>query len=137
MDFLDVKDNDSLKELEKHYENGMNVFVLIFMNGCGPCNETKPKWQELKNKKWDNTIVSQIDKDLIKSSDGVFNLENVIGFPTIRHYSKNKKEDYDGDRTTDAFEKWIDSRVKSNTNRIDKTSPKSVHTGHFKKLSKA
>lgn len=131
MDFLDVNDNKKLQELIKHYENGVNVFVLIFMNGCGPCEATKPKWQELKNKKWENSIVSQIDKDIIESEDGVFNLNSVKGFPTIRHYSKGKKEkDYEGERTPAAFEKWINSKVDSGA---DRSKPTSVHTGHFSK----
>ena len=65
MEFLDVKDDKTLEKLKKHHEDGINVFVLIYMNGCGPCEKTKPEWLELKDKKWDNCIVSQIDKDVL------------------------------------------------------------------------
>jgi thiol-disulfide isomerase/thioredoxin len=132
MDFLDVKDDKALQKLKKHYEDGMNVFVLIYMNGCGPCEETKPEWLNLKNKKWDNTIVAQIDKDILPER-GVFSLEKISGFPTIRHFSKGKEEDYNDKRNSQLFEKWINSQLGKTI--VDKTLP-SVHTGHFIRRSK-
>ena len=128
MEFLDVKDDKTLEKLKKHHEDGINVFVLIYMNGCGPCEKTKPEWLGLKDKKWNNSIVAQIDKDVLPER-GLFSLEKISGFPTIRHYSKGKEEDYnENTRSSQMFEKWITSQL-SKTN-VDKTLP-SVHTGHF------
>jgi thioredoxin-like negative regulator of GroEL len=129
MNFLDVNDEKSLQELIKHYQDGTNIFVLIYMNGCGPCEETKPEWIRLKNKKWGNTIICQINQDVLPKS-GIFNINDITGFPTIRHYLNNSKtHDYQGERTAVAFENWINSIV----GESDKTKPKSIHIGHFKK----
>lgn len=133
MDFLDVKDEEKLQNLAKHYENGVNVFVLIYMNGCGPCEKTKPEWLKLKDKKWENSIVAQIDKDILPETGGVFNTGKVSGFPTIRHYSKNGEKDYNmPERTAELFEKWIDTQLE----KTDRTLPNSVYMGHFIPRSK-
>jgi len=126
MNFLDVKDEETLQKLTKYYKDGVNVFVLIYMNGCGPCEQTKPEWSQLKNKKWENSIIAQIDKDVLPEYGSIFSLEKISGFPTIRHYSKGKEEDYnEPERNAELFEKWIDYQL------ADKTKPKSIHTGHF------
>ena len=145
MNFLDVTNENSLQELTKHLLNGVNVFVLIYMNGCGPCNETKPKWQKLKDKKCNNAIISQIDKDILthKTEKDKFHLKDVNGFPTIRHYSKDGKKEYSGERDEDSFEKWINNSLKdsdktdkTDKTKIDKTKPNSIYKKHFLKFSK-
>ena len=43
------------------------IFLLIFMEGCGPCNATRPEWSKLKNVipkpflKNNNIIIADID----------------------------------------------------------------------------
>ena len=110
---LNVTNEKALQELTKHLTKGVNIFVLIYMNGCGPCNATKPEWAKINNK-WRNTIVSQIDKDVLenKSNEDKFHLKDVAGFPTIRHYNRKGKKDYSGERNVNAFEKWINSIVR-------------------------
>ena len=136
MDFLDVKNNETLQQLKKHHEDGINVFVLIYMNGCGPCEKTKPEWLELKNKKWDNSVVAQIDKDVLPDK-GLFSLEKISGFPTIRHYLNGKEKDYNEDkRSTQMFEKWINTQLATSKLKLDRTLP-SIHTGHFTPRSKS
>lgn len=143
MNFLDVTNENSLQQLTKHLMNGVNVFVLIYMNGCGPCNATKPHWHNLKKKKWNNTIVSQIDKDLLekKTDKDKFHLKDVSGFPTIRHYSKEGKKDYKGERNSKSFEDWITSSLpksmsKSMPNNNDTTAPNEIFKGHFSKRAR-
>jgi hypothetical protein len=110
------------------------------MNGCGPCNATKPKWQKLKGKKWNNAIISQIDKDILshKTEKDKFHLKDVKGFPTIRHYSKDGKKEYNGERDENSFEEWINNSLKDSgkTDIPDKTKPKSIYKHHFSKFSK-
>ena len=54
-----VTDNKGIskKEIERideYIKDGKHVFILIFMNGCGPCEATRPEWDKiekaLKNK---------------------------------------------------------------------------------------
>jgi len=50
MEFLHI--NPSTKNahtFDKMVNDGKNVFVLIYMEGCGPCNQTRPEWTKLKN----------------------------------------------------------------------------------------
>ena len=38
---------DALNDLiEKNNNN--KVFILYYMEGCGPCNETRPEWEKIK-----------------------------------------------------------------------------------------
>jgi thiol-disulfide isomerase/thioredoxin len=102
--------------LKKGIEDGKHVFLLIFMTGCGPCNETKPKWYKFEEKYGDNNKAVVIDieqasidqvKDLIGESPG--------GFPCMRHIHNGKVEDYEkcdkldktNLRTLESFEDWF------------------------------
>ena len=123
---LNVSDEKSLQELIKHVTNGLNVFVLIYMNGCGPCNQTKPEWAQIDNK-WQNTVISQIDKDVIhnKTPKDKFHLKDVLGFPTIRHYDKKgKRGEFKGNRDKKSFEEWIEKSLSSS----NKGNPPKIQT---------
>jgi hypothetical protein len=51
MVFLNINDEDGekIKELTNIYNSPAKIFMLIYMDGCGPCNETKPEWKKLEN----------------------------------------------------------------------------------------
>jgi len=52
MVFLNINsasDNEKIKKLQKYYSSPTKIFMLIYMDGCGPCNETKPEWKKLEN----------------------------------------------------------------------------------------
>ena len=39
-----------IEKLNKHLTSkDAKVFILFFMEGCGPCNATRPEWSKLKN----------------------------------------------------------------------------------------
>jgi len=118
------------------------IFILIFMEGCGPCNATRPEWSKLKNiltkqflNKEDIAIVS-IDKDLVGKLKNIKNEPN--SFPTIQYITDagEKVENYEDsniskkDRTIDSFVEWI--KHKSGENNItkgeDETNVKSNKT---------
>ena len=48
-----LDNGDGEKLVEDLYNNTGNkdnkIFLLIFMEGCGPCNETRPEWSKLEN----------------------------------------------------------------------------------------
>lgn len=107
--------------LNKFIKDGNHIFALIYMEGCGPCNATRPEWKKLENVLKDgnlnnnDVLIVDIDKDLL---DKVKNIgSEPKGFPTIRYISNNGKttEDFeDSDlndeyksRTIDSFAKWI------------------------------
>jgi hypothetical protein len=41
---------DLVKELDHHLGRKNNkCFILIFMEGCGPCNATRPEWKKIES----------------------------------------------------------------------------------------
>ncbi len=99
-----------------------HVFVLIYMEGCGPCNATRPEWSKMtdtlqkqysKNK---DIVIIDINKDLLSS---VKNVGSINGFPTMK-YITNKGhtiENYEDssiknkDRSGDSFINWVESKI--------------------------
>jgi thiol-disulfide isomerase/thioredoxin len=99
-----------------------HIFILIYMEGCGPCNATRPEWSKMahtlqkqysKNK---DTVIIDINKDLLSS---IKNVGSINGFPTMK-YITNKGhtvENYEDssiknkDRSSDSFINWVESKV--------------------------
>lgn len=121
-----------IDKLNKHLSNkDTKVFIMFYMEGCGPCNQTRPEWSKLKNvlsndfvNKEDIAIVS-IDKDLysrLKNAN-----KEPMSFPTIRFMTNagTKMETYEDsevsnkDRTIDSFVEWI--KLKTGDNNITKS----------------
>jgi hypothetical protein len=107
--------------LNKFIKNGKSIFALIYMEGCGPCNATRPEWKKIGSvlkkdiTKNENVLVVDIDKNLLSKVKNMGSEPK--GFPTIRFISKNGKiaEDFEDcklseeykNRTIDSFVKWI------------------------------
>ena len=111
---------DLVKDLDGYLGNKNNkCFVLFFMEGCGPCNATRPEWNKMKNVlnkdflNRDDIIIASIDHQLAEG------LKNVISkpssFPTMRFITNSGKdvENYEDseinnkDRTIDSFVEWV------------------------------
>jgi len=118
-----------IDKLNKHLSNkDAKIFILFYMEGCGPCNETRPEWSKLKNvlskdflNKEDIVIVS-IDKDLYSKLKNAN--KEPMSFPTIRFMTNagEKMQTYEDsevsnkDRTIDSFVDWI--KLKTGDNNI-------------------
>ena len=130
-----------IEQLNKYLsDNNKKIFILIFMEGCGPCNQTRPEWSKLKNilsNHANDIIIVSIDKDLVSK---VKNIKEANSFPTIRYVTNSGKivENYEDsnistkDRTIDSFIEWI--KVKSGENNITKSEEKN-HTKHNRKMN--
>jgi thiol-disulfide isomerase/thioredoxin len=108
------------------------IFIFYFMEGCGPCNATRPEWSKIKNVlkndflKRDDIVIVSIDKDLAGKLKNIGNEPN--SFPTIKFITKEGKinENYEDsniskkDRTIDSFIEWI--KLKTGENNITKSS---------------
>lgn len=109
------------------------IFILYYMEGCGPCNATRPEWSKLGNilsrqflNRPDIVIVS-IDKDL---ADKLKVGEQVNSFPTMRFMTNNGmiSENYEEadiptkDRTIDSFIAWL--KLKTGEDNITKSEVK-------------
>lgn len=106
------------------------IFLLIYMEGCGPCNETRPEWKKVNNvlsKSFLNKpdiVIASIDKDLVGKLKHV---TEPMSFPTIRFITNQGKqvetyEDSDvstKDRSIDSFVEWI--QLKTGEKHITKS----------------
>jgi hypothetical protein len=141
MKFLHInklEDNDSqMRELNTSIDSGNHVFLLIYMEGCGPCNETRPEWKKIENilsiktnnykKKYKNILVADLNSDF---SDKLSKkVKQPSAFPTMIYISQkgNNVEKYEDsniqnkERTIDSFIEWIDSKLKDNKYKESKT----------------
>ena len=139
---FDTKDESGERPIDilnKFITTGKKVFILIYMEGCGPCNATRPEWEKIKHvlKKDitnDNQIlVVDIDKDLL---DKVKNIKvQPRGFPTIR-FIANKgsiSEDFEDSKLSEEYKnRSIDSFVKWIHFKLNDTHSK-VHYNHHNK----
>jgi thiol-disulfide isomerase/thioredoxin len=128
MIFLHIDPTTSKKSnlFNRYVREGKLIFVLFYMEGCGPCNATRPEWKKLehvlahKHKNNDNIVIVDVDQDVLKSLKYIRNQPK--GFPTMQHI-RNKghhSEDYEDsdiskkDRTIDSFVEWIEHHMKNN-----------------------
>ena len=98
---------------------GKHVFLLIYLEGCGPCNATRPEWKKLENvmktNKNNNIVVADINQEVASQ---IKPTQMVTSFPTILYFTENgnKREVYEDssislkDRTIDSFVEWIQSK---------------------------
>jgi thiol-disulfide isomerase/thioredoxin len=110
------------------------VFLLIYMEGCGPCNMVRPEWKKLENvlKDREDVAIVDIDKNYVHK---VPSISSPNSFPTMRYITNGGKtvENYEDsdiqtkDRSIDSFVKWIDS--KSDSNKKNKTFKRKMHKG--------
>jgi thiol-disulfide isomerase/thioredoxin len=132
MYILHVNNAAAVAKLNKHIDNGSHVFMLIYMEGCGPCNATRPEWAALaktlgyqysKNHK---LVVADINKDVVHL---IHKIPQPNSFPTMIYVSQNgnKIEKFeessinDKSRNTDCFMNWIEGNV-SKMELIDSNS---------------
>lgn len=121
--------NSPIRELNDDIDSGKDVFILIYMEGCGPCNEMRPEWKKIENifllkknnPKYKNVVIADMDNyysDRLRSIK-----EPPNEFPTIKYISKKGTniEDFENsdipnkERKVDAFMDWINSKVNNNT----------------------
>jgi hypothetical protein len=111
---------DMVEKLDSYLGNKKNkIFILIFMEGCGPCNATRPEWSKIKNVlspkmlQSDEIVIAAIDN---KIATKLQNLKTQpSSFPTMRFITNGGliSENYEDsnirkkDRTIDSFMEWI------------------------------
>lgn len=147
MVFLHINDDtkmDELKKLSSYIKDDKkHIFLLIFMNGCGPCEATKPKWLNIETSKIgekfkddEDVVVADLEQSLLKS------LENLpkqpLGFPTMYYITNRGKtcEDFDK-RDVDSFIEWIESKVENKKGGSKKTRRNKTNKKHNKKSKKS
>jgi hypothetical protein len=148
--FLDIneKEIENAEKLQEMIDNKKNVFVLVYMIGCTPCKNTLPEWNKLKGckelekfKNNDDIIVANVEQSMCEKMHHK-ELENIISFPTIKHIQHNVVHDYNDERSTSAFSKWIKSLIKKDDKLKDlnsfviKDKNKQINHGNIDMLMK-
>jgi hypothetical protein len=85
-----VKTIDELK-------NSKNVFVWIYMEGCGPCNQIREAWTVLQERsKNDNTNAHAIDINIQSlPTNWIIHPNDIDAFPSLRHIHNGKVTNLD------------------------------------------
>ena len=130
---------DELIKQKKH------VFVLIYMDGCGPCNATRPEWAKMSHilkkqyKNDDDVAIIDINKNVLPF---IKNVGSVSGFPTMKYITDHGKtiESYEDssvkskDRSVDSFINWIESKILKG--KIVSVVPVSAPEHVYKRITK-
>ena len=116
-------DSVTSEYIDKLISDKKHVFMLIYMDRCGPCNATRPEWAKLENlllptyADRDDVAIINIERQIVpklKSSVG-----NIDGFPSLKYITDNGKTitEYEDsliktkDRSSDSFLNWIESII--------------------------
>ena len=133
MIFLHINSKSNNAALFNQYvEEGKQIFVLFYMEGCGPCNMTIPEWKKIetimtKLNLTDNIVVVDVDQEVLEEIQ--YLQSKPVGFPTMRYIANKGKtsEDYPGERKVNAFVLWIKSKLEKESNFKKKCSRKYKH----------
>lgn len=91
----DVKKLDTLDELIK---NKSDVFILVYMDGCGPCTATRPEWEKLEHilreqyANNDKLVIVDVNRNFLPKLKSVGTID---GFPTMKYIKNGKIETYE------------------------------------------
>jgi thiol-disulfide isomerase/thioredoxin len=143
----DVKDKNGKTLIDKLnsmvHDNNNKIFIMIYMEGCGPCNATRPEWAKLKNvlkntKNNNNIVIVDVDHVLANKLKGI---KEPNAFPTMRYITNGgmEVENYEDsniknkDRTIDSFVEWINVKTKDNKHHNKKGGKKTINNNKMVK----
>lgn len=99
-----------LPKLINHIKDGKSVFLFVHMDGCGPCNATKPEWNKIEEPEDENVYIADIEHTI---PIDIEDIEEPSAFPSIRKIKNGKVVDeYESERDAEHFNKWIDGGEK-------------------------
>jgi hypothetical protein len=138
-----------VEQLDHYIANKKNkIFILIFMEGCGPCNATRPEWKKIEHVlakdflNRDDIVIAAIENNL---ADDLKNLTTKPqSFPTMRYICDGGKtvENYEDsaienkDRTIDSFVEWVKNKSGENSITTSEPTPYTKGGAHSKRRSK-
>jgi hypothetical protein len=137
MHILHINSEKDVGKVDEFVEQGKDVFIIVYMEGCGPCNATRPEWAKMETalkeqySKNDKLVIIDVNKDYLS---GIKSIGNVDGFPTIKYICKSGTivDPYEGERSVSSFISWIESKI----NNVISTTPTSSPENVYKRLVK-
>lgn len=141
---LHANSKEDADKVNKIVNQGKDVFILVYMEGCGPCNATRPEWAKIESalsqqySNNDKLVVVDLNKDYQDSISE--HLGDIDGYPTLKYINKKRNivESYENspvknkDRSVDSFIAWIESNI----NTLKSTTPTSSSSDLYKRLTK-
>lgn len=133
MHVLHIDSEKDVGKVDKLIKQGKDVFILVYMKGCGPCNATRPEWEMLETAlkdqyaKNDKLVIIDVNKDYLSS---IKHIGNVDGYPTIKYIGKRGTivEPYEkGERSVSSFISWIESKINNVISTNQTSSPENVY----------
>lgn len=142
MHILHANSKEDAEQVNKLIGQDKDVFILVYMEGCGPCNATRPEWAKLESalkdqySKNNKLAVVDLNKDY---QDVVKHLGNIDGYPTLKYINSNGKkvESYEDssiknkDRSVNSFINWVESKI----NTVESTTPTSSPEHLYSRLT--
>lgn len=142
MYILHINSEKDVSRIDKMIKQGKDVFMLVYMEGCGPCNATRPEWAKIESAlkdqyaNNDKLVVIDVNKDFMSS---IKHIGKVDGFPTMKYIGNYGKtvESYEDssvkkkDRSVSSFINWIESKI----NKMVSTTPTSSVTNVYARLA--
>jgi len=133
MHVLHIDSKKDVGKVDKFVNQGKDVFILVYMKGCGPCNATRPEWEQLETvlkdqyAKNDKLVIIDVNKDYLSS---IKHIGHVDGFPTIKYIGNRGTivEPYEkGERSVSSFITWIESKINNVISTNQTSSPENVY----------
>lgn len=107
---------ENFNEVARNTEKA--VLVEFYAPWCGHCKNLEPIWNQLGEKfaKSEDIVIAKIDS----TANEIENI-SIRGFPTIKFFPKGSDEvvDFKGERTLDAFSKFLEENVASASEKKD------------------
>lgn len=131
-------DDDKIAKLKAAIATNNHVFVFIYMDGCGHCVASETAWLEFTQEadKHTNVDAFAISKDMMGAFGSALG-DVATGFPTFRYIYNDNISEYDGGRSVDEFNKWMNEKLPSQTGgRRNKRIRKKRKTRKMRKTRK-
>ena len=138
MYILHINSENEAVKIDEYVKKGSDVFILVYMEGCGPCNATRPEWAKIESalkghySKNNKLVVVDINKNFLSN---VKHIGNIDGFPTMKYIGKYGKivETYENsaikhkDRSVTSFINWIESIINNTISTTPTSSAQDVY----------
>lgn len=143
MHIFHIDSKKDVGKVDKMIKQGKDVFILVYMKGCGPCNATRPEWDKIESalsdqySKNNKLTVIDVNKDYLQY---IKHIGEVNGYPTLKYIGNHGKivEPYENssvkkkDRSVSSFINWIETKI----NKMVSTTPTSSAKHVYERISK-
>jgi hypothetical protein len=105
MEVIHINDSNDVNKVEtvrKYIDDGKDVYILVYMEGCGACDIVHPEWNKIKQEletqqandllQNPSVVIVDLNKDFLDKATFI-NHDSIIGFPTLLFLGKGKKDE--------------------------------------------